>query len=467
MVNTEILDFKEDYLLISKVNGMTFLVNKTKFQDKDYLLCTLDEINFYKPMEIPKEFSRDSVKTVFISLHISSKCNLNCTYCFRKQRYDTGLTFKESKEFIDLIINEYPDAGKYIVDPTGSAEPLLNKEVLLKIGKYCMQKSNEIKKEVLPMIATNGTLLDKRTVLELRQHGILFGVSLDGVKSSNDYFRKFPNGKGVYKTVVSRVKDIKDRSLMGVATTLNSKNLNVTKTLKHLIKLFPTVSIKPVRSTDEEIGITSVNISNVMNEYSKLLDFLVTNTMQGNLSFIAALLNGDDYFGKFLLRAILSYRITTRCDAGFGRFSLDANGDIYACPGAVGIKDLVVGTLVTGIDDDKRVQLYNKLIKRNKCGECFARFVCGGECMVNAFYLEKSISGLDSVLCKLRKHLYKLALLYNYALLKSPYHKTVYLACLEKIKRFDEDLEITKYLEENPQVTFMDIKQNRERYIKS
>jgi len=80
-----------------------------------------------------------------------------------------------------MIIAEYPNAGMYIIDPTGSGEPLLKKNHLYQIGEYCKTKSNELKREILPMIVTNGTLLDKATVQELRDAGVLFGVSLDGV----------------------------------------------------------------------------------------------------------------------------------------------------------------------------------------------------------------------------------------------------------------------------------------------
>ena len=133
-----------------------------------------------------------------------------CTYCFKKDRDDTNLTFDESKRFIDMIIDEYPTAGKYIVDPTGSGEPLLNKYLLLQIGEYCKDKSNELKREALPMIVTNGTLLDKTTVQELRDAGILFGVSLDGDKASNDFYRKDFSGNSVYKKVIKNIKNIKD-----------------------------------------------------------------------------------------------------------------------------------------------------------------------------------------------------------------------------------------------------------------
>lgn len=464
MENIEVLDFGDFYLLTSKVNGNTITIDKLEYQDKELLGEVLQENKFFESIKINNEFSKELFKTIYISLHTSSKCNMACTYCFKKSRKENNLTFEESKRFIDMVIDEYPHAGKYIVDPTGSGEPLLNKDLLYQIGEYCKVKSNVLKREVLPMIVTNGTLLDKASVQELRDAGILFGVSLDGDKASNDFYRKDYLGNSVYKKVIRNIKNIKDRSLMGAAVTLTDKNTDLVRTLKHLIKFFPTVSIKPVRSVDGSVGIKKKNIELIKKEYTKLFDFLITETQKGNLEYIAALLNGDDYFGKFILRSILNQRVSTRCDAGIGRFSLVQDGSIYACPGAIGINELELGSLEGGINYKKREKLYIVLTRRINCNDCFARFVCGGECMVSSYYSTNKIDEVDTVMCDLKKHLYKLSLLFNHIISKTVYYKTIYLACVEKTNRFDEDLEVTEYLGNNPQISFMDVKLNREKH---
>jgi uncharacterized protein len=465
MENIEVLDFRDFYILVSRVNGNTITVSKDIYDDKIKLNQILSDNKFCIDIKAPKDFDRDLFKTVYISLHTSSRCNLKCTYCFKKERDKRNLTFEESKKFIDMIIDEYPNAGKYIVDPTGSGEPLLNKKLLYQIGEYCKEKSNELRREVLPMIVTNGTLLDKETVQEIRDAGILFGVSLDGDKKDNDYYRKDALGNGVYKEVIKNVKNIKDRSLMGVAVTLTDKNIDLVKTLKHLIKYFPTISIKPIRSVDGSVGINETNIDEIKREYTRLYEFLLSETMKGNLEYIAALLNGDDYFGKFLLRTILGQKVSTRCDAGIGRFSFTPNGNIYVCPGAIDIDELKIGTLESGINYEMRDRLWKQLTEREECNNCFARFVCGGECMVSTYYATNKIDKVDHIMCELKKHLYKLSLLYNHIICSTVYYNTVYLACMEKAKRFDEDKEVSIYLKNNPEITFMEVKMNEAKHI--
>ncbi len=459
MDNIKILDFQDFYILISKINGNVLTVSIDEFNEKEYLNDKLQEYHMY--VEIPhlEEYDRDLFKTVYISLHTSTRCNLSCTYCFKKERDNTDLSFEDSRKFIDMIVSEFPNAGKFIVDPTGSGEPLLNMDLLVQIADYCKIKSNEIRREVLPMLVTNGTLLTEENVDILQSSGYIFGVSIDGDKKSNDAYRKDYSGNGVYKKVIKNVKNIKHKQYIGAAVTLTDKNTNLVKTLKHLIKYFPTISIKPVRSKKGEGGVNEDNIEEIKEAYTKLFDFLLRETLQGNLEYIGALLNGDDYFGKFILRAILNQKVSTRCDAGLGRFSLSTDGNIYACPGGVDIEELVVGTLENGLDRKKMNNFWRILTDRRHCTGCFARFVCGGECMVNSFYFDKSIMSVDNTMCDLKKHLYNLALLYSFVTVRTCFYKSIYELCSEKSNRFIEDIELTVVLRNmSKRFTFCDLK---------
>ncbi|MBI9008762.1 MAG: SPASM domain-containing protein [Tenericutes bacterium] len=455
------IELSDCIIIVNTENGDVIEVDKRLFNDKKALNKELIKNNFYEKLLYSMKFSKDSFKTVYISLHISSKCNMNCKYCFMNDRKYNNLSFEDSKKFIDMIIDEYPNAGKYIVDPTGSGEPLLELDNLCKIGEYCKQKSDDLKREVLPMIVTNGLLLTEKVVKRLRESGVLFGVSLDGDKKTNDIYRYDYLGNGTYKRVISNVKKIKDRSLMGVALTITDKNMDLVKNLKHLIKYFPTVSMKPVRVIDSNIGINESNIDKLKNSYTELYEFLLKQTTKGNLEYLSAILNGDDYFGKFLLRSILCIKVTTRCDAGVGRFSLAPDGLIYACPGAIDISELVIGSLEKGIEKEKRDFLWNTLVNRNKCQDCYAKFVCGGECFVNAYYSTKSITEKDDVMCELKRHLFKLSLAFNHYLKQMECYSVVIRGCVEKTKRFDEEKEVTNFLKRNPNVSFNDIKYHK------
>lgn len=54
--------------------------------------------------EIPtsQEYKKELFKTIYISLRASSKCNMNCKYCFMQDKPNVNITTDEAKCFIDF-----------------------------------------------------------------------------------------------------------------------------------------------------------------------------------------------------------------------------------------------------------------------------------------------------------------------------------------------------------------------------
>jgi len=461
-VNYEIFDFNNRKLLISLINGNQVILNQEQYQKfQQSELNILKEMHMLDYIQELISYDRNLFKVVYISLHASSQCNMACTYCFKKNRTTDQMKLESAKAFIDNIISFHPNAGKYIVDPTGSGEPLLDLDLICEIGEYCRQKSDEILKEVLPMLVTNGTLLTLDVVDRLRRAGILFGVSIDGIRKAHDSNRIDYSGTGTHKKILRNIKRIKDRTLLGAAVTLTDSNKDLVQTLKHLNKYFPAISIKPVRSLNGKGGICEDNIKEIKEQYLRLCSFLVKKTLGGDLSYISALLNGDDYLGKFILRIILNQKVQTRCDAGLGRYSLAADGKIYTCPAAIDIKELEIGSLETGIDTQKQLTIWKVLSERSKCGQCIAKYVCGGECMITSYYAHGKIDELDSVMCDLKRHLYILAVKFKFAiaLQNENIYETIFNGCVDKMNRFNEDEDLKNVLDTlNKKYTFSELK---------
>lgn len=448
-MNYEIIEFRDKKILVSLINGNQMIVDQNQYQKIQYTdINILNDYHMLDLIEDLDEYCSDLFKVVYISLHTSSKCNMACTYCFKKIRDSDQMNIEYAKAFIDYVISLHPNAEKYIVDPTGSGEPLLDLDLICGIGEYCKLRSDEVKKEVLPMLVTNGTLLNLEVVDRLRKAGILFGISIDGIKKSHDLNRIDYNGLGTHKMILKNIKRIKDRRLLGAAVTLTDSNKDLVQTMKHLIKYFPAISIKPVRSSNGKGGICEENIEEIKEEYSRLCSFLVKKTLDGDVSYISALLNGDDYLGKFILRVILNQKVQIRCDAGLGRYSIATNGKIYPCPAAIDIKELEIGNFKTGIDIQKQQVIWKVLSERNKCDRCIAKFVCGGECMITSYYAQGKIDELDSIMCDLKRHLYISAVKFKFAiaLQNEEIYKTLVNGCIEKSNRFKEDEDLKKVL---------------------
>lgn len=201
---------EEEVLNIAKENDLEEyeVFTNTSIEER------LNKINTYNIDDVKEQSSYGQFT---LCLHPSRKCNLNCKYCFRKSEYlgEQQLTFEVAKDAIDFLVDKYaPCASKYVVDLSGSGEPLLQIDLVKQIVDYCKQKRNEICKNIEVMFCTNLTLLTPEIVEYLdNEPAIILGTSIDGDQITNDNNRVYANGKGTYnckfserigKTVKSR-----------------------------------------------------------------------------------------------------------------------------------------------------------------------------------------------------------------------------------------------------------------------
>ncbi len=370
------------YKIISKdiyIDGCTGLFSTSKII-LDQLIVRKNNINFdsFRP-----NYSGYNTTSVTFCINLSDACNLGCDYCFNPSKKNKSVSLEDALLFLDTCFKAYPNKEKYFVDLSGKGEPLLFLDKILKIKKYCEEKSNELSREVLVQLVCNGTLLDLLTADILQKNGILFGVSLDGNEFVHDKHRKTRDGKPTYQTILSNVNNIPHHEYVGAACTLTKDAFSLKESLIELSKTFNTVSYKPSRNC--ESAIDDKSIDKWLESYDELVLFLTDQTIRGNLKYIRVLLNGEDYLGKFIKRIILGQRNIVRCDAGIGRFTLDDDGNVYACPASFGIKQLKVGTK-DNLDYKKSSKLFENQIKKDGCQKCDFRNICGGECQIERIH---------------------------------------------------------------------------------
>ncbi len=157
----------------------------------------------------------------------------------------------------------------------------------------------------------------------------------------------------------------------------------------------------------------------------------------------------------------MNHKVSTRCDAGLGRFSLTPDKKFIACPGSIGIEDMELGTPDTGFNIDRMNHLWSILSERKHCQVCVARYVCGGECLIVSYYKDRRLDSVDQVMCELKKHLFKLAVKFKFELIlyNKELFNTVYEGCQIKADRFQEDKELSATLKTlSGQYTFMELK---------
>lgn len=401
--------------------------------------------------KIQKEtyLSRFKPTSYSFCLNISDACNLRCSYCFNSDKKSRLMSPADAIGACELLFSKFPDGEKYYIDMSGKGEPLLNKSAIEAIAEYCHTKSDELHREVLPMLVCNGTLLDRENVEFLQNLGVLFGVSLDGNRSVHDQYRKDSKGRGTFDAIIRNVMAIEHREYVGCAATLTRRVFPLVEAVEQLSTVFNTLSFRLCRSP--LYGLDERSLEGWKREYLRLAERLRKDIDSSNVKIFRCLMNGDDLFGRYLCRMFGNSRTLNRCDGLITRFTCDIDGRIYGCPASFGLKDF-------RIDADSIHQRSRKELERQvlQCWGCPFKFHCGGECALETFFY----GHINRFNCDFKIHLIELAAyLKLYCLRNNPeMYKELSGFCREKKARNRIDPELREFCEKNPNLTFTQAK---------
>ncbi len=405
-------------------------------------------------IEAAPPYSNNLYKSVTFCLEISNACNLKCSYCFNENKTGERMKFEGARKYLDHLFAIFNKAERYFIDVSGCGEPLMNLKFIDQVVEYAKDKSNEIDREVVVIFVTNGTLLTKEIVNFLQKRGILFGVSLDGNQFVHDSKRKYVDGRGTYLDIMKNVAAIEHKEFLGVAVTITNEVFPLLESLQELSQHFSTISVKPVRS--KECGIDDFSCDKWLKEYEKLERYLEERVSLGDMSLLFCLLNGDDYFGKFITRSFLGIKALSRCDGGTGRIGISIDGSFYPCIPMIGM-DNKLGDFHNGFDCNSAKNFYESQINRDSCSNCDFRFSCGGECAIEK--LEND--GVNEKMCNFKKGLILLSMIFEEHC--RSFSQGIYYRisdfCLDKRKRTIEDPKLREFRNGHKNLTFTEARE--------
>lgn len=125
-----------------------------------------------------------------LNLYLSTKCNLDCRYCFvnKKGWGDAVADEKSIRRSIDILF-AYPGKRKTISFSGG--EPLLEFDLIKKVYGYAVLEAQKKGIHLDAAVTTNGTLLTRGVVDYFTGNGIILQVSIDGERATHDCNRPF------------------------------------------------------------------------------------------------------------------------------------------------------------------------------------------------------------------------------------------------------------------------------------
>lgn len=159
------------------------------------------------------QFSKD--KKPVVVWNMGRRCNLKCVHCYAQSKdieYKNELTTQQGKELID----DLAQFGAPVILFSGG-EPVMRKD-LPELALYARSKG------MRAVISTNGTLIDKKMAKVLKDIGLSYvGVSLDGMRETNDKFRGV---KGAFDAALNGMRNcLAEGVKVGLRFTINKKNV--------------------------------------------------------------------------------------------------------------------------------------------------------------------------------------------------------------------------------------------------
>ncbi len=352
--------------------------------------------------------------------NITKACNLRCKHCYEKAGKPASdeLNTEEAIKGIDILA----DAGVVILAFSGG-EPTVRPDIL-KLVRHASER------EIYVAMATNGTLLSKERVNELKEAGLQFvQISLDG--STSETHDSFRGTLGTFEKTVQGIKNCVEQGLfVEIATTVTKHNLAEVPSLIELaeklgVNWFMHYNFVPVGRGKEIVALDlspeeREQLLKTLWEEMKKRKIEVLSTAP-QFSMVALMMEGADsselvmptHFYNPHLGGQLNNLAEFIGGCGAGRFyiSIEPNGDMYPCVFFPHEQEVKIGNLLKDDFEDLwrnspiLKTLRNKDILYENCGSCVYRYVCGG-CRARAYNYFHDLKAPDPG-CTLNKEHYR------------------------------------------------------------
>jgi MoaA/NifB/PqqE/SkfB family radical SAM enzyme len=134
----------------------------------------------------------------YLMLNFPFLCNYKCLKCCNRleSRHDNSSYLYLSLDEIKNVLKEARDIGARVLVIAGEGEPLLHSDIL-KIVSFSYDLG------LIPYIFTNGSMLNKKNLIFLRDHGASLIISLDSLEEK--MYEKLVGIPGAFKRVMKNI----------------------------------------------------------------------------------------------------------------------------------------------------------------------------------------------------------------------------------------------------------------------
>lgn len=341
-------------------------------------------------------------KKEMISIFVTTKCNLNCDYCFTNKNNDGHKGQTISFDFVKKGIDDYFNNTDFMrhVRFFGAGEPTREFELLKRIHKYAKDKGGDI---VTFEIQTNGAFSDS-IAMWLRENVDIIWISCDGTPEIQDKHRPYLNEKRKTSAVIKKniriLKKSEKQTFVGIRATITNENV-----------MRQTEMIDYFRS----LGITDIWVDPI---FPSVGDETVENPEFDVMLFAKEFLEAAEYAHKLgvfygsILTCNFNDSVNKHCRACLPVPHLTTDGYVSACDMALfgndnnHMSDLIYGKWNKDTGEiqyfqNKISNLQNRTTENlQHCEMCPAKEHCGGYCLGEVLNETKDLYGQKRKTCK-------------------------------------------------------------------
>jgi uncharacterized protein len=288
-------------------------------------------------------------------LHLTEECNLRCKYCF-VQHSNKRMSEEVAISAIDYLL---ASCKKYARVTFFGGEPLLEEPLLRKVTEYIKAKAH---RPVHLALITNGTLINDSFLAFAEKHNIKISVSYDGLNNDDNRVNK----DGCALLDINRLRDAITKYQFFSSSVITTEN--VEKLYENVVHL-------------KELGFRDINLfldysSNWKPEHAKIMRTEYERIAE---KYVEWLISGDrvrinkidDMIACYVIESGLSKAKVKRDMA----YSVDVDGNVYPYASAVGNKNLCLGNVVTGMNDERMEKVANMGFVKG-CESCVINNAC-------------------------------------------------------------------------------------------
>jgi uncharacterized protein len=366
-----------------------------------------------KPISIKEPVSQKPIS--LLCLLITSKCNIQCEYCFNHQgEYELGvrqvMSLETACKSVDFLLE---NCGKSCGISFFGGEPLTQFELIKQVVEYAESQAKSRNIQIGFHVTTNGILINSSVAQYLKEHRFTVIVSIDGDEKAHDFHRVFANGNGTYalsvKGAKTLVQEFGSQSGITIRGTFTHHQKRLTESFKHLAENgFENISIEPATGdVDSDYSIKPDDISDIYSEYENL-STIYKNYVKGE--------NGANKASYFHFQKpaqnILSARNGKKpCGAAVGYLAVSPDGSLYPCHRIVE-EEFRLGDVYNGIVNTQISQRFDNATTetRPECSACWAKKICGGGCYANSISNNQDMLDCNEMECLLTKKRIEIAI---------------------------------------------------------